>query len=225
LKRSVNHKILSYSLTKETKGYGNSSVISLEDDKSIAKGDSCNTSLICISSHAGTHIDFPKHFLNSGKKEADYNLEDLIFKEPFFIDCPKKRSDLIMPEDIIMHGKGLMKSDILLLRTGFYKFRKKDDYYISNPGIAPETARLIKNKYPNIKAIGIDSISISPYKNRELGRLTHKIFLQKKNPVLLIEDMDLSEDFNLLKKLKTIMVLPLNINELEAAPCTVIAYT
>ena len=69
---------------------------------------------------------------------------------------------------------------------------------------------------------GIDWISISPYQDRELGREAHRVFLDQKgrnNPVLLIEDMDLSCD---LTKLRELWVLPLRVEKIDSAPCTVI---
>jgi len=69
---------------------------------------------------------------------------------------------------------------------------------------------------------GIDWISISPYQDRELGREAHRVFLDQKgrnNPVLLIEDIDLSGNF---KKLKEVWVSPLRVERVDSAPCTVI---
>ena len=40
----------------------------IQKDRDMSKGDSANTSHIAMSSHAGTHIDFPYHFSLDGKK-------------------------------------------------------------------------------------------------------------------------------------------------------------
>jgi len=222
LKKVFKFKILSYMLSNKEKGYGNAGVLSIMPDKQLSKGDSCNTSILHLSSHAGTHIDFPKHFFDSGKGSLDYDIGNLIYTKPLFISCVKKENELILPEDILYYDKRLKRCDILFLRTGFFKLRKSRKYYMNNPGIAPETARLIRQRYPTIRCIGIDTISVSPYKKRELGRETHRIFLENKSPVLLIEDMDLSASLRSLQQLQQIIVLPLRIKGIEASPCNVL---
>ena len=39
-------------------------------EKQIEQGDDCNSSILTMDSHAGTHIDAPFHFLK-GKKTAE----------------------------------------------------------------------------------------------------------------------------------------------------------
>ena len=80
----------------------------------------------------------------------------------------------------------------------------------------------MRENLPSIRMIGIDWISISPYQDRELGREAHRVFLDQKgrnNPVLLIEDMDLSGD---LKELTEVWASPLRVERVDSAPCTVI---
>jgi len=69
----------------------------------------------------------------------------------------------------------------------------------------------------SIKAVGIDFISISNLNNRALGKEAHIAFLG--NNVLLIEDMKLSCVHS---NLKTVIVLPLQVEGADGAPCTVI---
>ena len=55
----------------------------------------------------------------------------------------------------------------------------------------------LRKEYSLIRAIGFDWISLSSYKNHELGREAHRIFLdpeKERHPILLIEDMVLFED-------------------------------
>ncbi len=95
-------------------------------------------------------------------------------------------------------------------------------YSCDNPGIHPEVGGYLRELFPRIRAIGIDWISISPYQNRELGREAHRAFFDQEgrnNPVLLIEDMDLSND---LKGLTEVWASPLRVERVDSAPCTVI---
>lgn len=224
LRKSAKYILLSYILSERTKGYGKAEAISIEPLRQLDKGNSCNTSMLHFNSHAGTHIDFSRHFSNLGKTVEDYSIEDFIFKKPCFIDCQKAKNEMIVPDDIVKFHNQLKKCDILILRTGFFRFRGKYPYYINNPGIAPETAMFIRRQYLNIKCVGIDTISISPYQKRDLGRKTHRIFLKGQLPILLIEDMDLSRGIKVLKRIKVLIVSPLFITGPEAVPCTVIGF-
>lgn len=216
--------LLSYSLSKNSPLYGNTPSVEITVDKSMSKGDSCNTSILKLSNHSGTHVDTPKHFWEEGRSIAEYAVHELIFNSPLVIDCPKSTKEMITVKDLKSFEKELSKCDILLLRTGFWKHRNKEIYRLENPGISPEIANYIRSKFENIRCIGVDSISVSSYANREEGRETHKIFLQKGkfsgDPLLIVEDMDLSN--NKLDRLKTVIVAPLIVEGVDSSPCTVI---
>ncbi|MEK7376739.1 MAG: cyclase family protein, partial [Candidatus Margulisiibacteriota bacterium] len=177
----------------------------------------CNTFTITLENHFGTHIDAPNHFYDRGRTISGYAINELVFNDPHVINLKKNEGELVVPKDL---GK-LKKCDVLLINTGFSKFRGSKKYVFKNPGISSEAADFIRKKYPGIKAVGIDTISISSYQNREDGRKAHRAFLDKKNykndPVLLIEDMNLSGS---LKKIKKIYVSPLFIEKVDSAPCT-----
>jgi len=133
---------------------------------------------------------------------------------------------MIKIEDLSSYEKNLKKCDILLLKTGFWRwrYRNKGIYRLENPGVSPEVADYIRSKFENIRCVGIDSISVSSYANRGLGRKTHQIFLKdneyRGDPVFLLEDLNLSSRY--LDRLKTIFICPLMIENIDSAPCTVI---
>jgi kynurenine formamidase len=216
--------LLSYILSEDTPLYGDTPKLEIQHDKCIAERDTCNTAMVKLHAHSGTHIDAPKHFWDEGRNISDYSIHELTFQSPFLIECPKSSGELIVPRDLEDYDENLKKCDILLFRTGFWKLREKDEYRLDNPGISPEVANLIREKYENISCIGLDSISVSSYSNRELGRKTHQIFLQKgdfqSEPILLIEDMDLSSIR--LNQISTILVSPLMIEDIDSSPCNVI---
>ncbi|MFC1623860.1 cyclase family protein [Candidatus Omnitrophota bacterium] len=218
----VRYKWLSYPLDINTYGYGGKKPFTISKSKSISGGDPCNTFILNLPNHIGTHMDCPNHFYNSGKKSYQYKIEDFIFLRPVILECLKSDNELISETDIRKSYKKLRKADVLLLRTGFYKFRRSSRYGIRNPGIAPEAAKFIREFLGNIRCVGIDTVSVSPYQNRMLGRETHKIFFKnnfKNEPIRLIEDMDLSGEMH---KLKKVYVFPLLINDIDSSPCTVL---
>jgi len=70
--------------------------------------------------------------------------------------------------------------------------------------------------------IGFDSISVSSFANRMLGREAHKAFLNPEKPILLLEDMDLRE-VNKNTNFKEIIVAPMRIAKCDGLPCTIFA--
>ncbi|MEW6679508.1 MAG: cyclase family protein [bacterium] len=213
------YKLLSYILSEQTPLYGDIAPIKIRHNKNMANNDTSNRATITFCNHSGTHIDAPKHFYKDGKAIGEYSIEELIFHKPQIINCPKKENELVKTEEL----KGILDCDLLLIRTGFFKFRQSDIYRLNNPGISSFSAEWLRRKHPHIKAIGIDSISVSSFPHREEGRRTHQILLAEQGypggPMLLIEDMDLS--FNNGKLLK-VYVVPLMLEGVDSMPCSVI---
>ena len=223
-KNKYDYKLLSHHLTSSTYAYGGKRPFTIKRVRSVSKGDTCNTFMLNLPNHMGTHIDCPNHFYASGKRISQYNINDFVFFKPAVLNCPKKENELITVSDIESNVKKLKGKDILLLRTNFYRFRSDAKYAKKNPGIDPEAARFIRARLTNIRCVGIDSISVSPYDKREMGRETHRIFFQNHSfrgrPLCVIEDMNLSGD---LRNLKKVFVMPLFIKGIDSAPCTVLA--
>jgi len=217
------YRLLSYPINIATPIYGSNPELKIMPYSRIANGDSSNSAVISVHNHTGTHVDAPKHFIDEGRSISDYSPDELIFRNPLIADCPKGEAALIMPGDL-QHFSHLFQSrDCLLLHTGFTKFRGEEKYRIHNPGIAPETILWIRKEYPNIRCIGIDSISISSFQHRNSGREAHKLAFVKKNdlgePLLIIEDMKLE----LIKNLTEVIVIPWQVQDLDSAPCSVLA--
>ena len=216
------YRLLSYDLTADTFAYGGQQPFKIKKSKSISNKDSCNTFILDLPNHMGTHIDCPNHFYNSGKMLQDYNIKDFIFLRPVVLECPKSASELVSEDDVKRNYGRLKRADALLLKTGFCRYRGSYKYSIKNPGIAPEAAEFIRRHLGNIKCVGIDTISVSPYQNRRLGRETHRIFFKdnfENEPVRLIEDMDLS---GRLYNLKEVYVFPLFVKGIDSSPCAVV---
>lgn len=216
---SRKYKLLSYPLNSQTPLYGDTTPLRIKPIKQIAKGDSCNNFELYLSNHCGTHMDAPRHFDDHGRSLFEYAIDELIFQAPCLVDCPKEADELIMPEDLRL----INKCDLLLIRTGFYRYRGTDKYRLHNPGVSPDAAKWLRSNYPGIRAIGIDTISFSAFQKREAGREAHKLLLSDKNypgkPVLLIEDLNLSEE---LKGIYRIIAIPLFVEGIDSMAATVI---
>jgi kynurenine formamidase len=192
----------------------------------ISKGNGYNSYIITVENHSGTHVDAPRHFLDTGKTISDYCTEELVFNNPLIINCPKKKNELITLAEISkldLEGK-----DCIIFRTGFNKYRKEDpDTYLTfNPGIQPELIDWLRKSYPNVRCIGIDCISISSFQKPVEGKKAHlNAFTENEDfgePLLLVEDMKLDTIKNM-DSIKSIIIVPWQIKGIDSAPCTVIA--
>ena len=213
---------ISYPLSHKTPAYGGGDSLKIQQEKSIEKGDSCNTLYLSLSSHLGTHIDFQRHFVQAGKTSGDYHPEFWIFHSPFILDISPVKSGLIIePEDVDLDAVP-DNIDMLVIKTGFCRLREKDIYWKKNPGFAPGLAAVLREHFPRLRMFGFDSISLSSFAHREIGQEAHKAFLDHPHPILLLEDMDLSTVDNS-TKLKQVIVSPLRVEGADGAPCTVFA--
>jgi kynurenine formamidase len=213
---------LSHTLGAGTPAYGGGEGFVVKEEKSISRGDSCNTSVWSFPSHLGTHIDFPYHFFGSGRKAEDYPPEFWHFARTAVADCPVGEGELIRAKDIMPFVSGV--DDALLIKTGFEKFRKKKEYWKNGPGIAPDVALWLR-KGTSVRVLGFDFISVSRWADRDTGREAHRAFLgpgHPGRPVLLIEDMSLAK-VEPGYSISEMFVLPLRVEGSDGSPCTVLA--
>ena len=218
----MNMKIryLSYILGNKVPVYGNESAfLIVRPNKSLGKGDSCNTYEICMENHWGTHIDAPAHFFKAAKKVAEYPAKNWIFRNPCVINLNLKKEKIITLDKVASIVN--KNHDILLLKTGFYHFRGKKIYSFDNPAVSPQIGLWLRKERPNIRAIGFDFISLGSCKYRMLAREAHRAFLAPSaggKPIAIIEDMDLSYN---LSALEMVIAAPLLISAIDSGPCTV----
>lgn len=211
---------LSHTLTTSTPAYGGSSGLTIEQPRSMVRGDSCNAMNLTFSNHLGSHVDAPRHFVMDGKTVDSYTISDWIFCKSYVVDIPAAAGEIL---DIVHFEKVLIDctdADLLLVRTGFEFVRGQKEYWSSSPAFSPELASYLKKRLPSLTAIGMDCISISSYLHRDLGRLAHKSFLA--DGLRIFEDLALAGSFNG-QCFNQVIALPLIIESADAAPCTIIA--
>jgi len=91
-------------------------------------------------------------------------------------------------------------------------------YMRRGPCLSAEAAGYLR-KFSNLRALGIDTISISSPLLREVGREAHRLLLKGRS-FLIVEDMDLlgkPVDY------KRVVIAPLLVEEVDSAPCTILA--
>ena len=198
-------------------------VPSYEPIQSIARGDLANLFRLTMFNHCGTHIDAPNHYDLTGKKLVDFPLEHFVFERPLLLDIPKLDQGLISEEDCRRALGDRTECDLLLLRSGFERFRQTDPgrYVRGCPGVSADAARYLKKKLPSLRAIGLDFMSLEWTADKSHGFEAHQVLLKDKSqPMLIIEDMSLNFDP---QRVRRIFAIPIFFRELDSFPATVFA--
>ncbi|MCB9223360.1 MAG: cyclase family protein [Crocinitomicaceae bacterium] len=215
-------KFLSYPLDGKAFGYGDGDRFELKFVRSMCCGDTSNNSVFTMPTHYGTHIDFPFHFSDSGKRSTDYTAGDFVFDKVGVIDISGLEINdyLIQNKDLNLDNIS-SEIDLLLVKTGFCNKRNSSEYWEKGYGFHKETAPFLKQHFPNLRAIAFDLISLNSYQQREHGREAHKAYLTEQN-ILIIEEVDLREVDDQ-TKFKQLIVSPLYMDQADGAPCTILA--
>lgn len=213
---------LSHILNSESPSYGGGHGFTEQKDKQMDQGDSCNTSNWALSNHMGTHLDFPRHFSARGKTLDDYDPEFFIFTQVFILDISPADPGLIITPDHLDLKAAPADTELLIIRTGSGIYRGQDTYSQNNPGFHPHLADYLRENLPSLRVLGFDSISLSSFANRDLGRQAHREFLDNDKPILPLEDMNL-EQINGSTNIEMAIIAPLRVSAADGAPCTVLA--
>lgn len=179
--------------------------------------DGYNLELIFLSSHSGTHIDAPFHFIDNGLKIDQIPLERLVCNAILF-RIKKGQNQSITKKDITKfekkHGK-ISHNSTIIFATGWYKNLLKKHYFDNNPGLSIDAARYLASKKINL--VGIDSPSIDLGKDSNFS--AHHVLLNK--DILIVENLcNLEKISGVYFKL---IVLPLKLKGATGSPVRAIA--
>ena len=181
------------------------------------KNDGYNLELLFFSSHTGTHIDAPYHFVKDGLKIHQIPLDRLMGKA-ILIKLKKTKNEPITKLDIISfekrNGKIPVNSSVFFF-TEWQKNLNKNNYFTENPGLALTAAKYLISKKINL--VGIDSPSIDLGKDESYS--VHHIL--SKNNILIVENLS---NLNKIPSNKfNFTVLPLKIKDATGSPVRAIA--
>ena len=182
------------------------------------KEDGYNLELLFLSSHTGTHMDAPHHFLEKGAKIHEISLEKLV-SEAALIKSKKSGCESITKTDIQnfekKHGK-IERSSSVIFSTGWQRNLQKKYYFTKNPGLSVSAAKYLASK--KISLVGIDSPSIDLGTDSKFS--VHQIFAKK--GILIVENLAN------LEKIKSskfhLVVLPLKLKNATGSPVRAIAF-
>jgi len=180
--------------------------------------DGYNLELLFLSSHTGTHMDAPHHFLQKGAKIHEINLKKLV-SEAVLIKLKKKSGEPITKIDIQKfeknHGKIKSFSSVIFY-TGWQRNLQKKYYFTKNPGLSVSAAKYLASKKINL--VGIDSPSIDLGTDSKFS--VHQIFAKK--GMLIVENL---ANLDKIKSSKFhLVVLPLKLKNATGSPVRAIAF-
>lgn len=214
-------KYLSHHIDNSTPSYGNRDKVIITPKSRIEDGETANTSSWNLTNnHIGTHVDVPKHFYINGRTITDLTPDFWFFKTISLIDIPCSDPVLISESDL-RNNEIHVDTDLLIIRTGYQKYRNSEKYWNSYPGIAPQACTFLRENYLNLRGVGFDFISLTSPQFKDEGVLAHKILLEESNGdfILIIEDMNLKD----VKDISSVVVSPLLVKNANGSPVTVIA--
>ena len=184
--------------------------------ESIEK-DGYNLELLFLSTHTGTHIDAPYHFVKKGQK-IDQIVTKRLVTEAVLIKIRKGSDQAITKTDIEKFEKKFGKIDdgsTVIFHTGWQKNLNKKSYFLKNPGLAVSAAKYLASKKINL--VGIDSPSIDLGKDEKFS--VHHVLA--KEGILIAENLSNldkinSEEFHLI-------VAPLKLKNATGSPIRAMA--
>ncbi len=181
------------------------------------KTDGYNLELLFLSSHSGTHMDAPFHFIKDGLKIHQIDANRFV-RDAVILKLKKGPNQSITKKDIIQFEKkfGKIPNDAtIIIATGWYKNLTKKTYFEKNPGLSSSAADYLSSKKINL--VGIDSPSIDVGSNKEFS--VHKIL--SKNNIIIVENLANLEKIQNAKF--RLIALPLKLKDATGSPIRAIA--
>lgn len=157
-----------------------------------------------LSSHSGTHIDAPSHYIR-GAACIDEIPFDKLTGDCRVLEIPGRETEIAVSS----LGPALAGAGKILLKTWFSKEMEfREDY----PGLSPDAADALVGA--GIECVGIDSPSIEPYHG---DGSVHRTLLS--HGIVIIELLALE---GIIGGDYWMVALPLRLRGLDGSPCRVI---
>lgn len=182
------------------------------------KKEKYNLEMLFLSTHTGTHVDAPHHFIKNGKKIHQIEPERFLC-EAILIKVKGIPNYRITKNDIVQFESkngSIPAESAVIFHTGWNENLPKKGFFEKNPGLSASAAKYLSSKEINL--VGIDSPSIDIGADGSFS--AHKILL--KSDVLILENL-----CNLGKIKKTyfgIIALPLKLHGATGSPVRAIAF-
>ena len=215
---------ISYPLNRGTPLCPGTEPLTVIPTKSLARGDPEEESQITFSSHAGTHINLPRHSCPGGGSVRALLAPEAVFAPARCIEIPKVREEPIRIHDLLGHLDAVLSARALFVKTGSGRLRESDPeaYAKRHPWVHHEVPGFLRMQNPALRLFGIDTISIATPANPGEGREAHRAFLCNHPHIFLLEDVDLSYG-RLLGEPWILRLYPVVFDDLEGVPVVALA--
>lgn len=172
-----------------------------------------SSEVMFLSTHTGTHIDAPSHFIPDSRTIDKIKVSRFVSRS-ILIKIPKKADQQITLNDIINYK--INANDTVVFATGWEKRFKNDNYMINNPGLSLDAAEyLVSNR---VNAVAIDGPSIDRGVDNNFN--IHSALLS--NDIPIIENLCNLEELSSVKSF-TLIVNPLKLVGASGSPVRAIA--
>jgi arylformamidase len=172
---------------------------------SLDQGHACNLLRIHMSNHAGTHIDFPAHFIPGGKTSDAFELSHLMGR--CLVIAIDADAPLVLPSHLLDHA--IQANDIIFFKTANAALTEYTETYTA---ISLPAAQYLRDK--KVKIVGIDYLSVD--RHGDQGFPVHHELLA--HDILIVENLDLK---NVPTGCYDAKIYPLKMQGVDGAPVRV----
>lgn len=220
--------LLSHVLDPEGPSYPGSPELTVDRNAVIGQGSDSNDVISHLPNHFGTHMDAPRHFVENGTTFAELPAERFNFDgdEILLLDLPEKGEpkSVLTIADVEPYLEDFDGIRLLLIRTGFERFRDSDPevYQSEGPCLDPDLCKWLATE-TRVQCVGMDWISVGAPWN-DLGTEAHRQLLgyYRENFITAIEDLSLAPVGD--KWIDFITLGPLRVKGIDSSQVSVTAF-
>ena len=178
--------------------------VSLRHTREVGQGSRATVSRVVLSSHAGTHLDAPSHFLEDGAHVDEIDLTTLIGP------CEVVQTDADAITYDVLEGLGIPEgvTRLLLKTRNSTRFSGSEPFFSDYVGVTVGGAKWLLER--KIRLVGIDYMSIPAYP--EIKAVHHALLSVG---MVLLETLDLRR---VTPGAFRLIALPLPLAETDGSP-------
>jgi len=186
------------------------------DPNTSYEAEGYNTTKLHLYSHAGTHMDAPRHFLNEGDTIDHLDLRKCI-GPAWVIDLSHKEPDsFITVDDLSAYAAQIGPGSRLLLRTDWDQQVDQPDYRTHFPRISVELAGWLVAQ--GVWLVGVEMPSVAALHDYEELRTVHQTLLRAE--MVIVECLT---NLRLLPERVFFIATPLKIRAGDGCPVRAVA--
>ncbi len=178
--------------------------------------DGWNATTLALYSHAGTHMDAPRHFLPDGETLDKQSLDAVVGTAKIIDLAPAAPRQLITVDELAA-ADDIGPGDRLLFRTDWYRRHGTNEYRSELPRISVELAEWLVER--GVALIGVEPPSVADVNNLEELTTVHRVLFR--GGVVVVEGLAHLDQIR--TPIVTFVALPLKIVGGDGSPVRAIA--